>query len=70
MKTSLHKYKLLSIVERAKIELLYVQGHKQEYIANIIGVHKSTVSRELKLGWYYREPEEDIAAVFAEGHKL
>ena len=50
MNQSLHKYKHLSIVERAKIELLHSQGHKQEYIANIIGVHKSTISRELSLG--------------------
>lgn len=52
MSTSLHKYKHLSIEQRAKIELLFAQGHSYTYIANNVGVHKSTVSREINLGWY------------------
>ena len=70
MDTSLHKYKHLSIVERAKIELLYAQGYNQEYIANILGVHKSTVSRELKLGRYKGKYIASTANNKAEKRKL
>ena len=52
MSTSLHKYKHLSIEHLAKIELLLAQGYSYVYIANTIGVHKTTVSREIKRGWY------------------
>jgi len=43
-------YKHLSQNERYQIYALLRAGHTQTKIANILGRHKSTVSRELKLG--------------------
>lgn len=41
-------YKHLTIVQRHKIKALYQAGHSLSFIANQLGIHKSTVSRELK----------------------
>ncbi len=41
-------YKHLSLEQRYKIEALVKAGIKQKLIANQIGVHSSTISRELK----------------------
>lgn len=43
-------YKHLSQNERYQIHALLRAGHTQSKIASILGRHKSTVSRELKLG--------------------
>ena len=42
------KYQQLSLEQRYTIECLLVKGYKQKEIAELIGVHKSTVSRELQ----------------------
>lgn len=42
------KYKQLVPAQRYQIEALLTAGHNQSEIATIIGVHRSTVSRELK----------------------
>ena len=41
-------YFLLTLVQRYQIEVLSLIGHSQTFIADIIGVNKSTVSQELK----------------------
>ena len=41
------KYSHLDLQDRHKIKVLLDAGHSQSKIAEIIGVHKSTVSREL-----------------------
>ena len=41
-------YKQLNFVQRCRIYGLWAAGHKQVEIAKEIGVHKSTISRELK----------------------
>ena len=41
-------YFLLALVQRYQIEVLSLIGHSQTFIADIIGVNKSTVSQELK----------------------
>ncbi|MDR9417780.1 IS30 family transposase [Gracilimonas sp.] len=43
----MQKYKQLDLQDRHKIKALLQAGHSQTKIAEIIGVHKSTVSREL-----------------------
>jgi transposase, IS30 family len=43
-------YKHLSQNERYQIYALLRAGHTQTKIASILGRHKSTISRELKLG--------------------
>ena len=42
------KYNQLLLEQRYKIEALINAGHSQTFVANILGVHKSTISRELK----------------------
>ncbi|SEA07769.1 Transposase and inactivated derivatives, IS30 family [Arachidicoccus rhizosphaerae] len=42
------KYNQLSLEQRYTIAALHEQGYLQSKIADIIGVHKSTISRELK----------------------
>jgi IS30 family transposase len=42
------KYNQLLLEQRYKIEALINAGHSQTFVANTLGVHKSTVSRELK----------------------
>jgi IS30 family transposase len=42
------KYKQLTLEQRYKIEVLIESGKTQLEIATILGVHKSTISRELK----------------------
>ena len=44
----MQKYKQLDLKSRHKIKALLDGGHSQTKIAEIIGVHKSTISRELK----------------------
>lgn len=41
-------YKRLTFVKRYTIQLLHSKNHSQKRIAQIIGVHPSTISRELK----------------------
>lgn len=43
----MQKYKQLDLQDRHKISALLQAGHTQTKIAEIIGVHKSTISREL-----------------------
>lgn len=43
-------FKHLTMADRIKIEVLRKTGHSIQEIANIIRVHKSTISRELKRG--------------------
>ncbi|MBT8245258.1 MAG: helix-turn-helix domain-containing protein, partial [Winogradskyella sp.] len=38
----------ITLEQRYEISSLYKLGKTQDYIANSIGVHKSTISRELK----------------------
>ena len=42
------KYKQLSLIQRYQIQALLSLGYTQTAIANQIGVHRSTISRELK----------------------
>lgn len=42
------KYQHLDQAKRDRVQALRDSGHKQPEIANIIGVHKSTISREIK----------------------
>jgi transposase, IS30 family len=42
------KYNQLSLEQRYKIEALFKAGHTQTEIARLMGVHKSTICRELK----------------------
>ncbi|QLH45103.1 MAG: helix-turn-helix domain-containing protein [Bacteroidota bacterium] len=42
------KYNQLTLAQRYKIEALIKVGKSQSEIAQIIGVHKSTIHRELK----------------------
>ena len=52
------KFKHLTKTDRIKIETLYNAGHSIIQIAEIIGVHRSTVYRELKRGEYERLTSE------------
>jgi len=45
----MQKYNQLDLPDRHKIKALLDAGHSQTKIAEIIGVHKSTVSLELSL---------------------
>lgn len=40
------KYKQLTVEQRYQIEVLIQTGFKQTMIANVLGVHRSTISRE------------------------
>ena len=44
-KRSTHEYTQLTQVQRYQVEALYKTGHNQTMIANILTVHKSTISR-------------------------
>ena len=41
-------YKHLTIVQRHEIKVLYQAGHSLSFIGSQLGIHKSTISRELK----------------------
>jgi len=43
----MQKYKQLDLQDRHKIKALLDAGHSQAKVAEIIGVHKSIISREL-----------------------
>lgn len=43
-----HKYRHLDQTKRDRIQALWDHGHEQQEIANIIEVHKSTISREIQ----------------------
>jgi len=43
-----NKYKHLTSVQRHQIKVLHKSGHSLSFIAQQVGIHKSTVSRELK----------------------
>lgn len=45
-----HKYHHLSSHDRIKIELAIEQGHSASGIARIVGVHRSTIYREMRRG--------------------
>jgi IS30 family transposase len=47
-KRSTHEYTQLTQVQGYQVEALYKAGHNQTMIANILTVHKSTISRELR----------------------
>ena len=47
IRVTMQKYKQLDLQDRHKINALLKAGHSQSKIAEIIGVHKSTISREL-----------------------
>jgi transposase, IS30 family len=47
IRVTMQKYKQLDLKRRHKIKALLQAGHSQTKIAEIIGVHKSTISREL-----------------------
>lgn len=62
----MQKYKQLDLNRRHKIKALLDAGHSQTNIAKIIGVHKSTISRELSRnvatrGRYAKEYRPDLA---------
>lgn len=42
------KYKHLGLLDRDRIEALLKSGHKQKEIAEVLGINKSTISREIK----------------------
>jgi transposase, IS30 family len=42
------KYSQLTLEQRYKIEALYNEGYSFSYIADRVGVHKSTINREMK----------------------
>ena len=44
----MQKFNHLSPEQRYQIEILIKEGYSQTHIASVIGVHKSTISRELK----------------------
>jgi Transposase and inactivated derivatives, IS30 family len=43
-----HKYKQLSLEQRSQLQLLLKMGKSKKKIAEELGVHRSTVYRELK----------------------
>ena len=47
IRVTMQKYKQLDLQDYYKINALLKAGHSQTKIAEIIGVHKSTISREL-----------------------
>jgi transposase, IS30 family len=53
------KYSHLDLQDRHKIKALLEAGHSQSKIAEIIGVHKSTVSRELSRSPMGNEPRPE-----------
>jgi len=50
MYTSKRKQRFLTPTERVKIELWHKEGYSQAEIARRLGVHRSTICRELKVG--------------------
>lgn len=51
---SQRKYRYLTNTDRIQIETYYKLGYKQNHIAALLGVHPSTISRELRRGMYER----------------
>jgi len=47
IRVTMQKYKQLDLQDRHKVKALLEAGHSKTKIAEIIGVHKSTISREL-----------------------
>ncbi len=43
--------KHLTLQDREKLEALYLDGHKVEYIASKLDVHRATIYTELKRGY-------------------
>lgn len=43
--------KHLTLQDREKLEALYLDGHKAEYIADKLDVHRATIYTELKRGY-------------------
>jgi len=66
IRVTMKKYKQLDLQDRHKIKALLDGGHSQTKIAEIIGVHKSTISRELSRnvptrGRYANEYRPEVA---------
>ena len=49
---TMRRFKQLSRADRLKIEALLKAGHGKQEIADLIGVHVSTIYRELQRGRY------------------
>jgi DNA invertase Pin-like site-specific DNA recombinase len=67
IRVTMQKYKQLDLKRRHKIKALLNAGHSQTKIAEIIGVHKSTISRELSRnvasrGRYANDYRSDLAS--------
>ena len=62
-------YSQLTLEQRYGIYTLLKTGHDQSKIAEVIGVHKSTVYRELKWNHGGRGYRPKQANVFSEGRK-
>ncbi len=45
------QYTQLTKIKRKELEILVHKGYKQREIASVLGIHQSTVSRELRLGY-------------------
>lgn len=54
-------YAHLSFTDRITLEALYKNKHNQTEIAAYLGVHKSTISRELRRGRYMRRNGKDYS---------
>jgi IS30 family transposase len=63
------KYNQLSVEQRYKIEALISTGHNLTYIANVLGVHKSTISREIKRNVPQRGPGAKVYSAANAEHK-
>ncbi len=55
------KYKQLTLKERYHISTLLKKGWKQKEIAGSIGVHPSTISREIRRNWDYAADAYDYS---------
>src|SRR5574343_1797242 len=56
----MQKFNHLSPEQRYKIEILIKEGYSQTHIAAVLGVHKSTISRELKRNTGKRGPHAKV----------
>ena len=57
----MRRFKQLSRADRLKIEALLKAGHGKQEIADLIGVHVSTIYRELQRGMRLETDISDIA---------
>ena len=70
--TKQYKYKHLSLIERAKIELLIKQGHSAYAIAKILGRAANTIRNEIKRGTVQQIKQYDkkVMLYFADSGQL